>query len=361
MLNPRYAPNPDTTTEDCAHNSAEVFAGSCESESIQRSTTPGGDDPLIGQTVAQYEIVARLGAGGMGVVYLARDRKLGRPVALKFLLPEQRNDESAKEHFICEAQAASATNHRSICTIYDLHETANGQLFIVMAYYAGQTLKQRLADGRLSVRQALDIATEVADGLTEAHAHGIVHRDIKPGNLMLTTDGVKILDFGIAKFKNAVRNTTPLWAFGTVAYMSPEQLRGEEVDGRSDVWALGVVLYEMLMGVRPFQGLNLEGLALAIWTNRPQPPHRDRHDVPPEVGHLVLKALRKNPEHRFQTAAELAARLRGAAGLTETADSGARTTSHSWAFRAPGVARPLRRLWKRLSSSFPAGDQASHA
>jgi serine/threonine-protein kinase len=329
----------DTTTSDRPASPASLVSATRESDSMQPPGSQHRSDPLIGQTVAQYEIVARLGAGGMGVVYLARDRKLGRPVALKFLRPERRNDESAKEHFIGEAQAASATNHRSICTIYDLQEAASGQMFIVMAYYAGHTLKQRLDAGALSVRQALGIAVQVADGLAAAHAQGIVHRDIKPGNLMLTADGVKILDFGIAKFKHAIHDLTPTGAFGTVAYMSPEQLRGEEVDERSDLWALGIVLYEMLSGHRPFNGTSLEGMAHAIWTGRPLPPEVSRPDVPKQVGRLVLKALRKEPARRFQTAAEFADQLREASRRLADRRASPRAIAQETSF------------WKRLRST----------
>ena len=157
-------------------------------------------DPLVGKTVAQYEVVAKLGGGGMGVVYKARDTKLGRLVALKFLPPQWSHDESAKQRFIREAQAASATDHRNICTIHNIESTDDGQLFIVMAYYDGRTLKQKLEAGALGVDEALDIASQVAEGLAKAHGQGVVHRDIKPGNLMVTEDGIKILDFGLAKF-----------------------------------------------------------------------------------------------------------------------------------------------------------------
>jgi len=183
----------------------------------------------------------------MGVVYLAKDTKLERTVALKFLPPRWMHDEGAKQRFVREAQAASATNHRNICIIHDIGQTDDGQLFIVMAYYDGQTLKQKLERGPLPIPEALEIATEVAEGLAKAHAQGVVHRDIKPGNLIVTDDGVKILDFGLAKLADAaLKLTVEGSTLGTVAYMSPEQARGEEADERSDIWALGVVLYEML-------------------------------------------------------------------------------------------------------------------
>ena len=163
-------------------------------------------DPLVGTTVAHYDVVARLGGGGMGVVYAARDTKLGRRVALKFLPPQWSHDESAKQRFMREAQAASATDHPNICTIHDIASADDGQLFIVMAHYDGETLKSRLERGRLTVDEALEIAAQVAEGLAKAHGQGVVHRDIKPGNLMLTENGVKILDFGLAKFADARRS-----------------------------------------------------------------------------------------------------------------------------------------------------------
>ncbi len=209
---------------------------------------------MIGRTVAQYDIVAKLGGGGMGVVYRARDTRLGRAVALKFLPPQWSHDEGAKQRFLREAQAASATNHRNICVIHDIGQTDDGQLFIVMAHYEGQTLKQKLEAGALPLAEALELATEIAEGLARAHAQGVVHRDIKPGNLMVTDDGVKILDFGLAKFADALQLTIPGTTVGTVAYMSPEQARGEAADERSDIWALGVVLYEVLTGEVPFKG-----------------------------------------------------------------------------------------------------------
>src|SRR5688500_15868502 len=210
----------------------------------------------------------------MGVVYAARDTKLGRRVALKFLPPQWSHDEGAKERFIREAQAASSTDHRNICTIHDIESAGDGQLFIVMAHYDGVTLKQRLESGPLSVDEAMELAAQVAEGLAKTHAQGVVHRDIKPGNLMLTEDGVKILDFGLAKFADVrFKLTQEGSTLGTVAYMSPEQARGEEADHRTDIWATGVVLYEMLTGNVPFKGGYPEAISHAI-KNDPPPPLR---------------------------------------------------------------------------------------
>jgi tetratricopeptide (TPR) repeat protein/TolB-like protein len=277
-------------------------------------------DPLIGSSVSHYEIVAKLGGGGMGVVYKATDTKLGRPVALKFLPPQWSHDESAKQRFLREAQAASATNHPNICVIHDIGQTDDGRLFIVMAYYEGQTLKQKLESGPLPVGEAVEIATEVAEGLAKAHAQGVVHRDIKPGNLMVTDDGVKVLDFGLAKFADALQLTIPGSTVGTVHYMSPEQARGEEADARSDVWALGVVLYEMLTGEVPFKGAYPEAVFHAV-KNEPLPPLRiPEGEASAPLEALVLRALEKEPEKRYQSARELARDLRLLQGRTVPLD-----------------------------------------
>jgi serine/threonine protein kinase/tetratricopeptide (TPR) repeat protein len=280
---------------------------------VDRATT----DPLVGTTVAQYEIVARLGGGGMGVVYAARDTKLGRRVALKFLPPQWSHDESAKLRFIREAQAASATDHPNICTIHDIATAGDGQLFIVMAHYEGETLKQRLERGPIGVEEVVEIGAQVAEGLAKAHGQGVVHRDIKPGNLMLTEDGVKILDFGLAKFADArLKLTLEGSTLGTVAYMSPEQARGEEADARSDVWATGVVLYEMLAGHPPFRGGYPEAISHAIKHDSPAPLRTARSDVSEPLEHIVFRALHKDPGVRYQTARDLARALRQLQGRT---------------------------------------------
>jgi tetratricopeptide (TPR) repeat protein len=259
----------------------------------------------------------------MGVVYKATDLKLGRPVALKFLPPQWSHDETAKQRFLREAQAASATNHRNICIIHDIAQTDDGQLFIVMAYYEGETLKQKLEGGPLPAGEALEIAAEIAEGLAKAHAQGVVHRDVKPGNLMITDDGVKVLDFGLAKFADSLQLTMAGSTVGTVAYMSPEQARGEEADARSDVWALGVVLYEMLTGGVPFKGAYPEAMFHAI-KNEPVPPFRfpgtgDR-EIRAAVEMLVLRALEKDPERRYQSAREVARDIRLLQGRTVPLD-----------------------------------------
>ena len=275
------------------------------------------NDPLVGTTVAQYEVVTRLGGGGMGVVYAARDTKLGRRVALKFLPPRWCHDDSAKQRFVREAQAASATDHRNICTIHDIETADDGQLFIVMAHYDGETLKQRLERGPLPVDEAVDITAQVAEGLAKAHAQGVVHRDIKPGNLMVTEDGVKILDFGLAKLAaEALKLTLEGSTLGTVAYMSPEQARGDEADARSDVWALGVVLYEMLAGDPPFRGPYAEAISHAIRNEEPARIGGSGLEIPDQLERLIARTLAKNPDERVQSARELARELRMLQGRT---------------------------------------------
>jgi tetratricopeptide (TPR) repeat protein len=271
-------------------------------------------DALIGQTIGSYVVVARVGGGGMGVVYRAKDTRLGRTVALKFLPSQWSHDEDARQRFIREAQAASATNHPNICTIHDIETAPDGQLFIVMAYYDGQTLKQRLASGPVALDEALDIATQIADGLAKAHAQGVVHRDIKPGNVILTEDGVRIVDFGLATFADALKLTVEHSTLGTAAYMSPEQVRGLSADARSDVWSVGVILYEMLAGHVPFQGSHSEAISYAVRNEAPAPIRASRPQVPEAIEHLVFRAIHKDPSIRFANGRELSRALRHVRG-----------------------------------------------
>jgi tetratricopeptide (TPR) repeat protein len=273
-------------------------------------------DPLIDSVVGQYQVLSRLGGGAMGIVYKARDTKLGRLVALKFLPPEWSHDEDAKQRFIREAQAASSTDHANICTVHDIQSTDDGRLFIVMAYYEGQTLKQRLAEGPVGVPDALDIATQIADGLTRAHAAGVIHRDIKPGNVIVTEDAVKIVDFGLATLAGSVQLTQAGSPMGTVAYMAPEQLRGLGATPASDVWAVGVILYELLAGHAPFQGAYAEAISYAIRHETPPPLRDTRPEVSEELEQLVFRALHKDPAVRFASGRELARALRQARGFS---------------------------------------------
>jgi Tol biopolymer transport system component len=281
--------------------------GSVAAEVVAVANSPG----TIDAQVAHYRIVDRLGAGGMGVIYRAEDTKLRRLVALKFLPADATRDEDAKRRFVTEAQAASALDHPNICTIYEIDETPDGQLFIAMAFYAGETLRSKIERGPLRLGDAVDYAIQVAQGLIKAHAAGIVHRDIKPANLLVTDDGlVKIVDFGIAKLVGHTGATRTGTTLGTLAYMSPEQLSGARVDGRSDVWSLGVVLYEMIAGRLPFDGEHPQAIALAVSHSAPDPLTAVRTGVPQDLERVVNRALAKNADDRYQTAADLLSELR---------------------------------------------------
>ena len=274
---------------------------------------------LIGTVVSHYRILEKLGEGGMGVVYKAQDLRLDRPVALKFL-PPQFADEEHKKRFIHEAKAASALDHPNICTIYEIGESEDGQMFIAMAYYEGETLKQKIERGPMLEREATGIALQIALGLAKAHANGLIHRDIKPANVIVTADRVaKIVDFGLAKTPGATELTRTGSTLGTAAYMSPEQAQGESIDARTDVWALGVVLYEMLAGRRPFQGNHLPAIVYAIVNEKLKPLREARPDVPGELDRIVSRALEKHRGARYQAASEVAAELEAwRASLTAT-------------------------------------------
>jgi len=265
---------------------------------------------MIGRTISHYRILAKLGEGGMGVVYKAKDLKLKRTVALKFLPPELTRDDDAKTRFIHEAQAASSLDHPNICNIHEVDETDDSQLFIAMACYEGETLKERITRGPLPLNQSVDIARQVAEGLAKAHEQGIIHRDIKPANIFLTTDGlVKIVDFGLAKLSGQTRMTRDGTTLGTVAYLSPEQARGEEVDARADIWSLGVTLYEMVTGRLPFEGEHEQAVLRSILDDEPESVTALRARVPMEMDRVLGKCQAKNPEERYQTAADLIADL----------------------------------------------------
>ena len=261
---------------------------------------------VAGSQLGPYRIVSQLGQGGMGVVYQAHDPRLDRHVAIKLLPPDLTRDEIAKQRFLQEAKAASALDHPNICTIFEINETPDGQLYLVMAHYEGETLKERISKGPLELKDAIDIATQVGEGLAEAHGAGIVHRDIKPANLLITKTGVvKILDFGLAKLAGSEGMTQTGTTVGTVAYMSPEQAKGQQVDHRTDIWSLGVVLYEMLAGTPPFQGENLLSISNAIMDGEPSlltGASSSAHSV-------VTKALNKDRGQRYQAVADLLTEL----------------------------------------------------
>ena len=265
---------------------------------------------MIGKTISHYKILEELGRGGMGVVYKAEDTKLKRTVALKFLPPELIRDPEAKKRFIHEAQAAAALSHPNICTVHEIDEY-EGTSFIAMEYIEGQSLKEKVESGPLKVEQAVDIAIEVAEGLQEAHGKGIVHRDIKSANIMVTTKGqAKITDFGLAKLAGRTHLTQSGTTIGTPAYMSPEQTRGEVVDQRTDIWSLGVVMYEMVTGQLPFKGDYEQAVIYSILNEEPQPPTALRSDLPEELEHIIVKALAKDPDKRYRKVEELLQTLR---------------------------------------------------
>lgn len=269
---------------------------------------------MIGTTVSHYRILEKIGGGGMGVVYKAQDIRLHRFVALKFLPPHLSQTEKEKKRFVQEAKAASALDHPNLCTVFEIEETDDRQLFIAMAYYEGGSLAERIRRGPLRIHEAVGIASQIAHGLSKAHSRGITHRDIKPANVLLTEDGgVKIIDFGLAKLARPTGLTREGATLGTVAYMSPEQTRGADTDHRTDIWALGTVLYEMLSGRPAFEGKYEQAIMYTIINEDPQPISVLRPEVPEGLQHVVGKALAKNPDDRYHNVNTLLADLQAVA------------------------------------------------
>jgi eukaryotic-like serine/threonine-protein kinase len=284
---------------------------------------------LIGTTVSHYRIVELLGAGGMGEVYKAEDTRLKRAVALKFLPPALIEDREARQRLVAEAQAASALDHPNICTIHEIDETADGRVFLAMAYYEGETLKQRIDRGALELGEALEIIGQVGRAVAAAHDAGIIHRDVKPANIFLCASGaqrarqdtsptgsssarvvgdsarVKLLDFGIAKQPGRTALTKTGTTIGTVAYMSPEHIEGHAIDERADVWSLGVLLYELVTGRLPFTGPHEIAVIKAIGYDDPPPLSAARPDAPPALDSIVRKALQKDPQQRYMSVHDL--------------------------------------------------------
>jgi len=266
---------------------------------------------MIGQTISHYKILEKLGEGGMGVVYKAEDTKLDRLVALKFLPKQFSINEEEKQRFIHEAKAAAALDHNNICAVYEIDKTADGQMFIAMAYYVGETLKEMIEKGPLKLNEAIDITIQIAKGLQEAHQNEITHRDIKSANIIVTKrNEVKILDFGLAKLRGVTKLTKEGTTLGTVAYMSPEQATGGEADHKSDIWSLGVMLYEMITGQLPFKGEYEQAIMYAIMNEKPEPVTSLRSGVSLELEKIIQKTLSKDMTERYQNIEDLTVDLK---------------------------------------------------
>jgi serine/threonine protein kinase/TolB-like protein/Flp pilus assembly protein TadD len=275
-------------------------------DNSKKKNTKSFGEIFEGQNITHYKILKKLGEGGMGVVYKAEDTKLHRSVALKFLPTSLTSNKEAKERFVKEARAASGLDHPNICTIHEIDETEDGRMFISMGFYEGIILTEKITRGKIKIEEVIDIAIQTASGLAKAHQRGIIHRDIKPANLAVTEDElVKILDFGIAKLIGESKSTQENLQIGTIAHVSPEQIRGENFDHRTDIWSLGVVMYEMLTAKLPFEGEYDQAIIYSILNEEPTPIKEIRNDVPDELIEIVAKAMRKNQNERYQSSDEI--------------------------------------------------------
>src|SRR6266550_4742833 len=344
-----------------SYERAENFIESPAFEVVPELLTDDRPDAIVGESIAHYQIESLIGVGGMGEVYLARDERLGRKVALKFLPERLTANNMQLSRFKAEARSASALNHPNILTVYEIGAEGNRQ-FIVTEFIEGMTLRASLARGRMNLHNALEIAVQVASALAAAHEAGVVHRDIKPENIMLRPDGyAKVLDFGIAKLAEqrpasddhdigttAVLQTRPGLVIGTARYMSPEQARGQTMDARSDIWSLGVVVYEMVGGIPPFPGETPSDCIASILKTEPPPLSGVLSDVPLKLESILQKALRKNSDERYQTIKEMLADLRILKGELEAESSLPQTKA-----RAKSIAvLPFENLSEEKSNAY---------
>ncbi len=288
----------------------------------------------------RFKIIGKLGEGGMGVVYKAKDIKLNRIVAIKFLSDKYLESEEQQKRFVREAQTAALLDHPNICTVYEI-DKAQGETFIVMAYIEGQSLKDKILKMPLNQKEALDVIIQIAEGLQEAHEHGVVHRDIKCDNIMITPKGqAKIMDFGLAKIFEGTDATRTASIMGTVLYMSPEQVQGENIDHRTDLWSLGVVLYEVLTAEMPFLGDHPGAVIHSILNKFPILPSELIEEIPSNLDRIVLKCLRKKADDRYQSAKQLLSDLHKFSGLSRGVEQEYGFQKNGKYTRSPNAVRP---------------------